>query len=87
MSNTTVSASATALPSRRLLLAAGPAATALMALPAVAANDPSPLLALIQRGKAATAAYNDLCNKPEFDFDDSDPRKIAIDAELSRLNE
>lgn len=87
MSKTTVSASATALPSRRLLLAACPAATALMALPAVAANDPSLLLALVERGKAAATAYNELCEKPEFDLHDSNPLKAEFNAELSRLHE
>jgi hypothetical protein len=67
MSKTTISASATALPSRRLILAAAPAAAILAPLH-VAAVEESHLTTLIERHKAACAAFDDASG-----FDDKVP--------------
>ena len=67
MSKNTISASATGLPTRRLFLAAGPAAAVLGALSTAAkAEQPdAALIAASAAGIAAEAAYSALCWKDE----------------------
>ncbi|WP_374545274.1 hypothetical protein [Rhodoblastus sp.] len=84
MSKTTVSASATGLPSRRLFLASGPAAAVLISLRKAAAEE-SPLSALIERHRVAYAEFNDACGFADF-IEEGDPAFAAAAGKYERLN-
>lgn len=85
MSKTTVSASAIALPSRRIILAAAPV-VALAASMRQAVAGENRLPGLIKRHRAAHKAFNEICG-----FDDrvkpTDPRYAGLCAEHARLDE
>ena len=78
MSKSIVSASAIGLPSRRLFMASGPAAAVFFSLrKAVAAQ--SPLLALIDRHKAAWREFEGACAR--CDLGDEDSHRPDLEAE------
>ncbi len=81
MSKTKVSASAIALPSRRLFLASGPAAAVFASLLKATAEE-SPISALIRRHKAAWQALNDA--RACWDLEEDDPRRPALEREWER---
>jgi hypothetical protein len=93
MSKNTVSASATGLPSRRLILAAAPAAAFLTSAHTIAAEE-TPLATLIERHKAACAAFDSASGlDDEVAGDDprfpalSEQRAVLFDAEMAALDE
>jgi hypothetical protein len=85
MSKTTISASATGLPSRRLFLATAPVVALAASMRHVVAGEKT-LARLIERHRAAHKAFNEICG-----FEDrvkpNDPRYSALCAEHARLDE
>ena len=85
MSKTIVSASAVALPNRRLFLAAGPAVGVFLSLRKAAAEE-SPLPGLIAVYGASLAAFEQVCDFSDF-IDDSDPAYVEMDAKCDACSE
>lgn len=81
MSKTIVSASAVALPNRRLFLAAGPAVGVFLSLRKAAAEE-SPLPGLIAVYEKALAAFEQVCDFSDF-IDDGDPVYVEMEAKCA----